>query len=681
MPCAAQPASRKDSQPFARRIWKTTRLLAGTVAERYLDARGVGHVAGAPALRFHPGLSHPSAPGRFLCLVAGVQDAGERFLGIQRTYLSVDGSGKADVDPVRASLGSLAGGAVRLAESIGDRLLVGEGIETTAAAALVLDWRGGAWATLGTSGLRAVELPELVREVTIAADRDVGGLRAAAALARRLEGEGRRVEIRAKLPGDCTKLIDAAQTDPGAPFEPAAVAMLSKLRTEDPASWQRARAMLKAIDGVTIGDVDRATAPAGEGGDGKQGRPVEWDDPEPWPEPVDGAALLGEIKAKVECYADLPGGGADAVTLWALYTWTFESFSVSPNLMVTAPERESGKTRVTELLSWMVRRAKPVSDASAAAIIRGIERDRPTLLFDEAQSFLKRKADDPIRGVLLASFSRRFAYVERVEGESHDVRAFSTFTPKAMNGRNLARVDDMLTSRSIVLSMTRATRRLPELRDDRDPVGLDMRRRCARWAADNAAALREADPDVGERMGRSAQVWRPLFAIADAAGGDWPAMARTAADALSASAAAVADGETLGTMLLADVREVFRDLGDPERIQSKDLDKALIALPERPWATLRSGDKPMSATKRGLMLKDYGIQPKNSRVNGSVVKVYERVAFEEAWSGYLSELPGSEPATSLQPCKTSDFVNPQPATDAGDVAGSISPKSLEKQGL
>ena len=196
-PCVAQPARRTDSRRFARRIWKTTRPLAGTVADRYLDARGVGHVAGAPALRFHPGLSHPSALGRFPCLVAGVQDAGGRFLGIQRTYLAVDGFGKADVDPVRASLGSLASGAVRFAESIGDRLLVGEGVETTAAAALVLDWRGGAWATLGTSGLRAVELPERVRHVTIAADRDAkgGGQLAAAALGARLMDEGRSVAI------------------------------------------------------------------------------------------------------------------------------------------------------------------------------------------------------------------------------------------------------------------------------------------------------------------------------------------------------------------------------------------------------------------------------------------------------------------------------------------------------
>ena len=391
------------------------------------------------------------------------------------------------------------------------------------------------------------------------------------------EKADREAEIRDKLSGDVVALLDAAQTDPGAPFEPAAVAMLSKLRAEDAANWHRARAMLKGIDGVTIGDLDRVTAPARDDDDGKQGRPIEWNDPEPWPEPVDGAVLLDDLNGLLDRYADLPAGGAVAVVLWALYTWAFEVFDVSPNLMISAPERESGKTRVTELLSWMVRRAKPVSDASAAAIIRGIERDNPTLLFDEAQSFLKRKADDPIRGVLLASFTRRFATVERVEGDAHEVRVFSTFTPKAMNGRNLARIDDMLTSRSIVLPMTRATRRLPELRADRDPVGEAVRSRCRRWAGDHAQTLREADPDMGDRIGRTAQVWRSLFAVADAAGGDWPALARSAADALAASAAKVADGDTLGVMLLADMREVF---GDRERIKSDDFDKALIALPE-----------------------------------------------------------------------------------------------------
>ena len=190
-------ASRRDS---ARRLWESTRPIVGTVAAAYLESRGVGHAAGARSLRFHPGIAHPHVPGRFPALVAGVQDADGRFVGVQRTYL--DGARKAALDPVRASLGSLAGGVVRILEPAGDALLLGEGLESTAAAARVLGWHRGAWATLGTSGLRAVVLPAAVRRVVVAADRDAGGLRAAGALAERLESEGRRVTIEVPPCGD-----------------------------------------------------------------------------------------------------------------------------------------------------------------------------------------------------------------------------------------------------------------------------------------------------------------------------------------------------------------------------------------------------------------------------------------------------------------------------------------------
>ena len=66
--------------------------------------------------------------------------------------------------------------------------------------------------------------------------------------------------------------------------------------------------------------------------------------------------------------------------------------------------------------------------------------------------------------------------MDRCEGEGNEVRSFSTFAPKAMNGRKLAGMDDMLTSRSVVIPMTRARKLLPELRADRDPVGDDLKR-------------------------------------------------------------------------------------------------------------------------------------------------------------------------------------------------------------
>ena len=417
------------------------------------------------------------------------------------------------------------------------------------------------------------------------------------------------------------------------------------------------------------------------GGNGKQGRPVEWNDPEPWPEPVDGAELLDALAALLERYASLPDGGAVAVALWALYTWCFRAFAVAPNLMITAPERESGKTRVMELLSWIVPRAKPASDASAAAIIRGIERDGPTLLFDEAQHFLNRRPDDPIRGILLAGFTKRFATVERCEGEAHEVRVFSTFCPKAMNGRKLAAIDDMLTSRSVVLPMMRARKPLPELRADRDPVGEDIRRQCARWRDDHQSELREADPDVGARIGRIAQVWRPLFAVADAAGGEWPEKARAAADALTAAAGTFADGETLGTMLLADVRAVFEAKGNPERIRSGELDDALRALSERPWESMPKTGKAITAQARGRMLAAYGVNAETLRFDdGRDAKGYKRAAFSDAWSAYLPEGDGNRTVEPLTCLETRGFGDPRTVDGDRGVNGSGSGENPTKQG-
>ena len=431
------------------------------------------------------------------------------------------------------------------------------------------------------------------------------------------------------------ELIERTETDPGAPFEPDMLARLAGLQRESPADWQRLRANLKGSR-ILITDLDREMyrLSGGNDRDGLQGQSIEWPEVEPWPNPADGAALLDELAHLLRHYMSLPDGGAEAVALWTLYAWVFEAFGVCPNLMVTAPERESGKTRVTELLSWMVPRPKPVSDASAAAIIRGIERNRPTLIFDEAQHFLRRRPEDPIRGILLASFNRRFAFVDRCEGDDHEPRSYSTFAPKAMNGCKLAALDDMLTSRSVTIPMTRARKRYPDLRADRDPVGDDLRRKCARWRDDNMTALNAADPDMGGLFGRIADVWRPLFAIADTAGGEWPQLARHAATTLVSQTSAIASGDTVGVQLLKDIRQVFADQGDPDRISTADLDHVLHTMPERPWETLSNG-KPMTSQKRGKMLTDYGIHTTKVRDGERTRNVYLKSAFETAWKAWL----------------------------------------------
>ena len=500
------------------------------------------------------------------------------------------------------------------------------------------------------------------RDATVWPDNDEAGVTFANTVAELVRGVGANSVSIVQLPDNLPESWDLADDPPagldlekllaGAPEHESsedansdddeftrAVTHLAALQPHEYDHQRKEEAERLGVRAMTLDDAVKAARAAMTGSDGLQGRAIEWAETEPWPEPVDGAALLDDLATLITHFITLPDGGAEAVALWALYAWGYDAFSVAPNLMVTAPERDCGKTRVTDLLSWMVPRPKPLSDASVAAIKRGIEKDHPTLLIDEAQSFLKRRHDDPIRGILLASFSRRFAFVETCEGEANEVRRFSTFTPKAMNGRNLANVDDMLTSRSIVIPMTRASRPMPELRDDRDPVGEDRRRHCARWRDDHRAPLREADPDMGGRINRAAQVWRPLFAIADAAGGAWPGRARKAADDLAASTKAITDNNTLGMMMLADTQAVFRDAGDPDRMTGKELDAALIALPERPWAAIGRSGKPLTAQKRGQLLKPYGITTQTIRTENDTAKGYWRSSFKAAWDAYLPVSP------------------------------------------
>ena len=89
-------------------------------------------------------------------------------------------------------LGPCRGGAVRL-DALGDALMVGEGIETCLAAMQATG--RPAWAALSTSGLRALDLPQDVREVIVLADGDDSGEAAAREAALRWKRKGRSVRI------------------------------------------------------------------------------------------------------------------------------------------------------------------------------------------------------------------------------------------------------------------------------------------------------------------------------------------------------------------------------------------------------------------------------------------------------------------------------------------------------
>ena len=175
----------------ALRIWQASAPVPGTLVETYLRSRGL-HLQLPPTLRFHAGLNHPS--GSIWPAMVGLVTRGPdgASLAIHRTFLDRDGSGKAPVEPQKMMLGPCRGGAVRLG-TLSDVLMVGEGIETCLAAMQTVGCP--AWAALSTSGLRALDLPQVAREVIVLADGDDPGEAAAREAALCWKREGRSVRI------------------------------------------------------------------------------------------------------------------------------------------------------------------------------------------------------------------------------------------------------------------------------------------------------------------------------------------------------------------------------------------------------------------------------------------------------------------------------------------------------
>jgi phage/plasmid primase-like uncharacterized protein len=183
-----------DPAAAAQRLWASARPITGTVAERYLAARGLSGFT-SPALRFLAEHRHVSTGTIWPVLFGAVTDplTGE-LRAVHRTYLARDGSAKAPVEPPRATLGPIAGAVIRLAEpQPGRPLVIGEGIETAASAALILG--APAWAAISASNLNRIKLPPAVTEAVIAADNDPVGQREAERAAQRWAAEGRRVRI------------------------------------------------------------------------------------------------------------------------------------------------------------------------------------------------------------------------------------------------------------------------------------------------------------------------------------------------------------------------------------------------------------------------------------------------------------------------------------------------------
>ena len=244
-------------------------------------------------------------------------------------------------------------------------------------------------------------------------------------------------------------------------------------------------------------------------------------------------------------------------------------------LLVTSPTAECGKTTAATAISGIVPRPIMVSSLTPAVLFRLIDTHRPTLIADEVDSWLTDEKSE-LRGVFNAAHWRSGAVIPRCVGDDNRIELFKVFGPKLI--AMIGRPPTTMLSRSITIALRRKTaqERVEPLREDRLRATLaPLRQQWRRWALDHLEALRAHDPAMPANLpiNRASDNWRPLLAIADLAGGEWSGRARQAALALTG--VRVSEDEATNVTLLADVRAVFREKGEPDHLSSKEIIDAL----------------------------------------------------------------------------------------------------------
>ncbi len=371
--------------------------------------------------------------------------------------------------------------------------------------------------------------------------------------------------------------------------------------------------------------------------------------------------VLDAVREFIGRYIVMGGTQHDAVALWVAHTHAFDVAGSTPYLAVNSAEPESGKTQLLEVLEAIVARPWLTGRVTAAALIRKVDRDRPSLLLDESDAAFKGAPEyaEALRGVLNTGYrASGRATVCVGQGADLTVRDFATFCPKAIAG--LGRLPDTVQTRSIPVAMKRrrADEPVSAWLSSAPPADAEnLRAKLAAWADGHARKLGKATPARPNGLGdRAYDVWRPLLAIADAAGGtadeDWPARARAAAATLSGKGA---DRPTsYGVALLEKLRALFASR-DP--LMSADAVDALNADDELPFGAWHDGAG-ITARDLSRLLKPYGVRPRTVRPPGAgkTARGYHAKDCADPFARYLPPPSDTSDTTTAPSQKTAESI-------------------------
>lgn len=361
------------------------------------------------------------------------------------------------------------------------------------------------------------------------------------------------------------------------------------------------------------------------------------------PDTDDAAMLDSIIDTVIRKYIFIGREEAIVLALWIVHTWCLRAAEYTPYIHLRSALPREGKSRVLDILGYLVARPMRMSDPTPAAIADYITmaavfgQEPPTFLWDEIDSAYERW---PVLREYVNNGFQRGNPIIRAKG----VVKF-TFAPKVMAG--LTELPATVADRSFRLDMTRAKenekplRLTPKDRRQLERECMMLQMRLGAFAERHMETLLSAEPDLPSAIDdRGQDIAEPLLAIADIAGGEWPTKAREAMVKLRNNMKK-ADSLSNPELLLHDIKHVFRG---KQVIYSEDLVAALLRQEESPWRTMGLNQHKLARILHEFVEYPGGPRIKSTRLrvggrkSGNALKAgYRRKQFEDAWSRYIKE--------------------------------------------
>ena len=240
-------------------------------------------------------------------------------------------------------------------------------------------------------------------------------------------------------------------------------------------------------------------------------------DPQPWKGDVAySSEQLFETLAKFfETYLSLKSRAqAYLLGFWVMQAHVLPAFDISPRLNLTSSEKGCGKTTALDVLGELLPKTIRMENCSPAVLFH-LAPDQPTILIDEYDTFIHK--DKEFAGLLNAGYRRR-TKVGRIEGQK--VKAYDAYSPVVLAG--ISNLPETLQDRSLVVHLERAEPDSISRFDDAARCeGRRLHSKIARWSNDHIELVRESAPRLPtQAYNRLADNWRPIFSIAEVAGGN-----------------------------------------------------------------------------------------------------------------------------------------------------------------